>query len=63
MGSHPWRFFFACPIRGFTQRQIPRANGAAHATVHKEITMTIKIGDTLPEGTLSEFIEVETEAC
>ena len=25
--------------------------------------MTIKIGDTLPEGTLSEFIEVETEAC
>ncbi|GGY81657.1 peroxiredoxin [Pseudoduganella plicata] len=25
--------------------------------------MTIKIGDTLPEGTLSEYIEVETEAC
>jgi peroxiredoxin len=25
--------------------------------------MTIKIGDTLPEGTLSEFVEVETEAC
>jgi peroxiredoxin len=25
--------------------------------------MTIKIGDTLPEGTLSEFIETETEAC
>jgi len=25
--------------------------------------MTIKIGDTLPEGTLSEFIEVETEGC
>ena len=25
--------------------------------------MTIKIGDRLPEGTLSEYIEVETEAC
>jgi peroxiredoxin len=25
--------------------------------------MTIQIGDKLPEGTLSEFIEVETEAC
>ena len=25
--------------------------------------MTIKIGDRLPEGTLSEFIEVETEGC
>ena len=25
--------------------------------------MTIKIGDHLPEGTLSEFIEVETEGC
>jgi len=25
--------------------------------------MTIKIGDKLPEGTLSEFIEVETEGC
>ncbi len=25
--------------------------------------MTIKIGDRLPDGTLSEFIEVETEAC
>ncbi|WP_420473071.1 peroxiredoxin [Noviherbaspirillum sp. ST9] len=25
--------------------------------------MTIKIGDRLPEGTLSEFIEVESEGC
>lgn len=25
--------------------------------------MTIKIGDCLPEGTLSEFIETETEGC
>ena len=25
--------------------------------------MTIQIGDKLPEGTLSEFIEVETEGC
>ena len=25
--------------------------------------MTIKIGDTLPEGTLAEFIETETEGC
>jgi peroxiredoxin len=25
--------------------------------------MTIKIGDRLPEGTLSEFIEIETEGC
>jgi peroxiredoxin len=25
--------------------------------------MTIKIGDRLPEGTLAEFIEVETEGC
>jgi glutaredoxin/glutathione-dependent peroxiredoxin len=25
--------------------------------------MTIKIGDRLPEGTLSEFIETETEGC
>ena len=25
--------------------------------------MTIKIGDTLPEGTLAEFIESETEGC
>ena len=25
--------------------------------------MTIKIGDTLPEGTLSEFIETETAGC
>ncbi len=25
--------------------------------------MTIKIGDKLPEGTLSEYIEVETEGC
>jgi peroxiredoxin len=25
--------------------------------------MTIKIGDKLPEGTLSEFIETETEGC
>ncbi|NRR32781.1 peroxiredoxin [Oxalobacteraceae bacterium] len=25
--------------------------------------MTIKIGDTLPEGTLSEFVETETEGC
>jgi peroxiredoxin len=25
--------------------------------------MTIKVGDRLPEGTLSEFIEVETEGC
>ncbi len=26
-------------------------------------TMTIKIGDRLPEGKLSEFIDVETEGC
>jgi hypothetical protein len=32
-------------------------------TFIKEIIMTIKIGDTLPEGTLSEFIETETEGC
>ena len=25
--------------------------------------MSIKIGDTLPAGSLSEFIEVETEGC
>ncbi|MGB9991372.1 peroxiredoxin [Pseudoduganella rhizocola] len=25
--------------------------------------MTIKVGDKLPEGTLAEFIEVETEGC
>ncbi|CAF4703856.1 unnamed protein product, partial [Rotaria sp. Silwood2] len=25
--------------------------------------MTIKIGDTLPEGSLAEFIEVESEGC
>jgi hypothetical protein len=25
--------------------------------------MTIKIGDRLPEGTLAEFIETETEGC
>jgi peroxiredoxin len=25
--------------------------------------MTIKVGDRLPEGTLSEFIDVETEGC
>ncbi len=25
--------------------------------------MTIKVGDTLPEGTLSEFIEVESAGC
>lgn len=25
--------------------------------------MTIKIGDSLPEGTLTEFIETETEGC
>ena len=25
--------------------------------------MTIKVGDRLPEGTLQEFIEVETEGC
>jgi peroxiredoxin len=29
----------------------------------KEIPMTIKIGDRLPEGTLSEFIETETAGC
>ena len=25
--------------------------------------MTIKVGDRLPEATLSEFIDVETEGC
>ncbi len=25
--------------------------------------MTIKVGDRLPEGTLSEYVEVETEGC
>lgn len=25
--------------------------------------MTIKVGDTLPEGTLTEFIDVETQGC
>jgi peroxiredoxin len=29
----------------------------------KEFTMTIKIGDRLPEGKLSEFFESATEAC
>jgi peroxiredoxin len=29
----------------------------------EETIMTIKIGDRLPEGTLSEFIEVESEGC
>jgi peroxiredoxin len=29
----------------------------------KELRMTIKIGDRLPEGTLSEFIDTETEGC
>jgi glutaredoxin/glutathione-dependent peroxiredoxin len=29
----------------------------------KDQTMTIKIGDRLPEGSLSEFIEVESEGC
>jgi peroxiredoxin len=29
----------------------------------EDANMTIKIGDRLPEGTLSEFIEVETEGC
>src|SRR5471032_3619688 len=29
----------------------------------QESNMTIKIGDTLPEGTLAEFIENETEGC
>ena len=25
--------------------------------------MTIKVGDTLPDGTLTEFFDTETEAC
>jgi peroxiredoxin len=29
----------------------------------RNLNMTIKIGDRLPEGTLSEFIEVESEGC
>jgi glutaredoxin/glutathione-dependent peroxiredoxin len=29
----------------------------------QEPIMTIKVGDRLPEGTLSEFVETETEGC
>jgi peroxiredoxin len=32
-------------------------------THQKEIIMTIKVGDRLPEGALAEFIETETEGC
>jgi len=32
-------------------------------THKKEIIMTIKVGDRLPEGALAEFIETETEGC
>jgi len=32
-------------------------------TQQKEIIMTIKVGDRLPEGALAEFIETETEGC
>jgi alkyl hydroperoxide reductase subunit AhpC len=32
-------------------------------TTRRGNTMTIKIGDRLPEGTLTEFIESETEGC
>jgi peroxiredoxin len=35
----------------------------SHLQHKKENIMTIKIGDRLPEGTLSEFIETETAGC
>ena len=38
-------------------------NGHSHLQYKKENIMTIKIGDRLPEGTLSEFIETETAGC
>jgi peroxiredoxin len=56
--------FFACSAfhrRGRPAPGLTRQQGTRRFT--REITMTIKIGDKLPEGTLSEFIEVETEAC
>ena len=31
--------------------------------INKESSMTIKIGDRLPEGTLSEFVETESAGC
>jgi peroxiredoxin len=33
------------------------------APMNEESTMTIKVGDRLPAGSLSEFIEVETAGC
>jgi peroxiredoxin len=35
----------------------------AFAPLFRRRAMTIKVGDRLPAGTLSEFIEVETEGC
>jgi peroxiredoxin len=43
----------------------PRSNPRVYARVpgDKESPMTIKVGDRLPAGSLSEFIEVETAGC
>jgi peroxiredoxin len=46
----------------FRSRQ--RCPGARTSmTKQRKTIMTIKVGDRLPEGTLSEFIEVESEGC
>lgn len=36
---------------------------SARVLFHLEIFMTIKVGDRVPDGTLTEFIETETPSC
>jgi glutaredoxin/glutathione-dependent peroxiredoxin len=46
----------------YNKRSIDRAPiGALRGK--KELSMTIRVGDRLPAGTLSEYIEVETAGC
>ena len=47
------------------RRSLNRASGArrAQTTLEEETLMAIKVGDRVPEGTLTEFIEQETPGC
>jgi len=48
-----------------SRRPLNRASGArrAQTTLEEETLMAIKVGDRVPDGTLTEFIEQETPGC
>jgi peroxiredoxin len=50
-------------LSGFCVKRRKKAYFAPFPLKQQGVVMTIKIGEHLPEGTLSEFIETETEGC